>query len=118
MNKFLVVAFAIFFSACSDSRYNYEFESHIGLLYPLRINQNDPPTGDQIASMAEVAGRSAWRFCARMTSQGRHECVHGVFSPTGRYPDDRTCRAALSSINSILNRINTADQIKVCGYAP
>ena len=116
MAKLFAVMAVFLFGACSDSRHNYEFEAHQGIVLLMAVRQSGVPTVDQVTSMAEAAGKSRWNFCAKLPGSGQHDCISGfpVYSPA--YPSGASCFSALHGINAMLKRETTADQAKVCTY--
>lgn len=117
MNRITMTALAVLISACSDNKFNYEFKADAGLIYILSIYQDEVPTPSQVISMAEAAGRSRWSFCAKHGEATKHECVYGDAFIAKSYPNQRSCLAALRSVNAILKREPTTDQVNVCDYS-
>lgn len=119
-NKLWMVVVIPLLTACPPeiSRHNYEFQGNVGIAVALWVRQDEPPTPQQVASMAEMAGRSRWSFCGRKDAKARHECISGMLTVAGEYPSRASCYAALSSINAVLRRTNLPDQQKVCEYKP
>lgn len=100
-------------TACGETRRvqsNYEFEtrSNLGSVYSLY--QNEPPTEEQVTTMATMAWHSQnWSFCVRNAKSQQVECFHANLMG-GR----ASCLATLHNVNALLRRKLTAEQRAIC----
>lgn len=118
--KIAIALVLMLVTACDPElkRRNYEFDSSAAGTVLLYVEQDSAPTSQQVTTMGEAAGRSFnWSFCK--TLAGMSDCagkrtgrIFGqteapVFSPAA-------CKGALVSINALLGRETSADQLRAC----